>query len=82
MVIHGCFLLFLLSWALQSTTSKNSLLYALLLYVCMYIVVLVYNPVLLPLFVVNFLVLGSAEPSLSKMLLCTLLSYRCCSLLF
>ena len=45
------------------------------------IVVLVYNPVLLPLFLVNFLVLGSAEPSLSKMLLYTLLSYRCYSLL-
>ena len=81
-VIHVCFLLFLLSWALQSPTSRNSLFQALLLPVCLYIVVLVYNPLLLPLFLVNFMVLGSAEPSLSKMLLCTLLSYRCCSLLF
>ena len=80
-VIHVCFLLFLLSWALQSPTSRNSLFQALLVPVCLYIVVLVYNPLLLPLFLVNFQVLGSAEPSLSKMLLCTLLSYRCCSLL-
>ena len=82
MVIHVCFLLFLLSWALQSPTNRNSLFQALLLPVCLYIVVLVYNPLILPLFLVNFMVLGSAEPSLWKILLCTLLSYRCCSLLF
>ena len=80
-VIHVCFLLSMLSWALQSPTSRNSLFRALLLPFCLSIVVLVYNPLLLPLFLVNFLVLGFAEPSLSKMLLCTLLSYKCCSLL-
>ena len=80
-VIYGCFMLFLSSWALQSPASRNSLFQALLLPVCLYIVVLVYNPVLLPLFLVNFMFLGSAEPGLSEMLLCTLLSYRCCSLL-
>ena len=80
-IIHVCFLLFLLSWALQSLASRNSLFQALLLPVCLYIVVLVYNPILLPLLLVNFLFLGSAEPSLSEMLLCTLLSYRCYSLL-
>ena len=80
-LFHVCFLLFLSSWALQSPASRNSLFQALLLPVCLYIVVLVYNPALLPLFLVNILFLGSAEPSLSEMLLCTLLSYRCCSLL-
>ena len=38
-VIHGCFLLFLSSWALQSPTSRNTLFQALLLTVCLYIVV-------------------------------------------
>ena len=80
-VIHGCFMLFLLSWALQSPGSRNSRFQALLLPVWLYIVVLVYNPVLLPLFLVNFMFLGSAEPNLLEMPLCTLLSYRCCSLL-
>ena len=45
-VIHVCFLLFLLSWAVQSPTNRNSLL----LPVGLYIVALVYNPLLLPLF--------------------------------
>ena len=80
-VIHVCFRLFLSRWALQSPTSRNSLFQAPLLPVCLYLVVLVYNPVLLPLFLVNFTFLGFAEPSLSKMLLCTLLSYRRRSLL-
>ena len=80
-VIHGCFMLFLWSWALLSLASRNSLFRALLLPVCLYIVVLVYNLVLVPLFLVNFMFLGSAEPTLSDLLLCTLLSYRCCSLL-
>ena len=74
-VIHVCFLLFLLSWALHSPTSRSSPFQALLLHVCLYIVVLVYNPSLSPPFLLNVLFLGSAEPSLSKMLLCTLLSY-------
>ena len=47
-VIHGCFMLFVSSWALHSPTSRNSLFHALLLPVCWYTVVLVYNPVLLP----------------------------------
>ena len=64
MVIYVCFLLFLLSWALQSPTGRNSLFQAVLLPACLYIVVLVYNPLLLPLFLVNFVFLGSAEPSL------------------
>ena len=80
-VIHGCFMLFLSSWALQSPANSYSLFHAPLLPVCLYIVVLVYNPVLLPLVLVNFMFLGSAGPSLSEMPLCTLLSYRCCSLL-
>ena len=79
-VIHVCFLLFLWSWALQSPASRHSLFQALLLPVCLYIVVLVYNPLLLPLFLVIFMVLGSAKRSLSKMLLCTLFSYTCCAL--
>ena len=66
---------------MQSPASWNSLFHALLVPVCLYIVVLVYNPKLIPLFFVNFMFLGSAAPKLSKMLLCTLLSYRCCSLL-
>ena len=74
-------MMFVSSWALQSPASRNSLFHALLLPVCLYIVVLVYNPVLLPLFLVNFMFLGSAEPSLSEMLLCTLLLYKYCSLL-
>ena len=74
-------MMFVSRWALQSPASRNSLFNALLLPVCLYTVVLVDNPVLLPLFLVNFMFLGSAEPSLSEMLLCTLLLYRCCSLL-
>ena len=68
-VIHVCFLLFLSSLALQSLASRNSLFQALLLAVCLYIVVLVYNPVLIPVFLVILLFLGFAEPSLSEMLL-------------
>ena len=63
-VIRVCFLLFLLSLPLQSPASRNCLLQDLLLYVCLYIVVLVYNPILLPLLLVNFLFLGFEEPSL------------------
>ena len=80
-VIHVCFLLFLSSRALESPTGRNPLFQALLLLVCLHIVVSAYNLVLLPLFVVNFLFLGSGELSISKMLLCTLLSYRCCLVL-
>ena len=80
-VIHGWYMLFLSSWALQSPASRNSLFPAMLLTVCLYIVVLVYHPVLLPLFLVNFMFLGCAEPSLSELLLCTLLSCRCRSVL-
>ena len=54
-VLHVCFLLFLSSWALQTPTSRNSLFQALLLPACLYIVVFVYNPILLTLFLVNFL---------------------------
>ena len=57
-------MMFVSSWALHSPPRRNSLFHALLLPVCLYIVVLVYNPVLLPLFLVNFMFLGSAEPSL------------------
>ena len=78
-VIHVCFLLF--RRALQSPTSRNSHFSPWYTF-CLYIVVLVYNPLLPPLFLVNFMVMGSAKPSLSKMLLCTLVSYKCCSLLF
>ena len=49
-VIHVCFLLFLFSRALQSPASRNSPFQALLLSVCLYIVVLVCNPLLLPCF--------------------------------
>ena len=62
-VIHGCFMLFLSSWAPQSPASRNSLFQALLLPSCLYIVVLVYNPVLLSPFLMNFMFLGSAEPT-------------------
>ena len=79
--IHVCFLFFLLSWAVQSSASRNSLVEALLLPGCLCIVVLVYNPVLVLLYLVNFLFFGSAQPSLSEILLCSLLSYSCCSLL-
>ena len=74
-------MLFVWNWALQSPASRNSQFHALLLRVYLYIVVLVYNPVLLPLFLVNLMFLGSKEPSLSEMLLCTLISYSCRSLL-
>ena len=53
-------MLFLSSMALQSLASRNSLFQALLLTACLYIVVLVYNPKLLPLLLVNFTFLGSA----------------------
>ena len=70
--------LFVVSIELGSAdpTRRDSLFQTLALRVCLYIVVLVYNPPLLPLLLVNFMVLGSAEPRLSKMLLCNLLSYR------
>ena len=74
-------MMFVLSWALRSPANTNSLFHALLLPLCLYTVVLVYNPILLPLFLVSFMFLGSAEPSLSEMLLCTLLLYKCCCLL-
>ena len=73
-VIHVCFLLFLSSWALQTLASRNSLFHALLLRGCLYIVALVYNPLFLPLFLVNFLFLVAAGPSPSERLLCKLLS--------
>ena len=65
-VIHVFSLLFLMSLAVQSLPGRNFLFHALLLRVCLYIVVLVYNPLLLPLFLLNFLVLGFEESSLSK----------------
>ena len=74
-------MLFVSSWALQTPAIRNSLFHALLLPVCLYTVVLVYNTVLLPQFLVTFMFLGFAEPSLSEMLLCALRLHRCCSLL-
>ena len=54
-------MMFVTSWALQSPASRNSLFHALLLPVCLYTVVLVYNPILSPLFLANFMFSGSAE---------------------
>ena len=51
-------MMFVSSWAVQSPPSRNSLFNALLLPVCLYTVVLVYNLVLLPLFFSEFHVSG------------------------
>ena len=73
---RNSWLLSLVYMDMGSAETSQFLFQAPLLHVWLYRVMLVYIVIILPQVLVNYLGLGSAEPSLPKMLVCTLLCHN------